>query len=161
MPGRRPDHHGSAAPGLGLHRTEVLELHDRSMVALPEASVALLPLAGQRHHRSSTLPANDENSRGKVQNVRGDSSETCKSFAENGKPGRNRTFNPQIEIKSPLAPVKNPKRLSNFAYWLCSARHDEAKSRNPEATSRNESLWVADAFRALHRVVWRQATRPH
>ena len=53
-PGRRPDHHGRAAPGLGLHGTEVLELHDRSVVALPETSVALPPLAGQRHHRPST-----------------------------------------------------------------------------------------------------------
>ncbi|PYQ69622.1 MAG: hypothetical protein DMG04_27595 [Acidobacteria bacterium] len=48
--GRRADHHGSSAPGLGVHRTEVLELHDRSVVALPQASVALPPLVGQRHH---------------------------------------------------------------------------------------------------------------
>ena len=53
-PGRRPDHHGRAAPGLGLHGAEVLELHDRSVVALPETSMALPPLAGQRHHRPST-----------------------------------------------------------------------------------------------------------
>jgi transposase InsO family protein len=33
-PGRQPDHRRSSAPGLGLHRTEVLELHDRSVVAL-------------------------------------------------------------------------------------------------------------------------------
>ena len=30
------EHHWSAAPRLGLHGAEVLELHDRSVVALPE-----------------------------------------------------------------------------------------------------------------------------
>ena len=46
--------HGRPAPGLGLHGAEVLELHDRSVVALPETSMALPPLAGQRRHRPST-----------------------------------------------------------------------------------------------------------
>jgi hypothetical protein len=41
--GRRPDHHRSAPPGLGLHGAEVLELHDRSVVALPETSVLWTP----------------------------------------------------------------------------------------------------------------------
>ena len=39
----RPDQHGRAAPGVGLHGTEVLELDDRSVVALPETSMALPP----------------------------------------------------------------------------------------------------------------------
>ena len=47
-PGRRPDHHGSAAPGLGVHGAEVLELHDRSVVALPQTSMALPPLVRER-----------------------------------------------------------------------------------------------------------------
>ena len=34
-----------AAPGLGLHGTDILELDDRSLVALPETSMALPPLA--------------------------------------------------------------------------------------------------------------------
>ena len=41
---------GRAAPGLGVHGAEVLELHDRSVVALPQTSMALPPLVGQRHH---------------------------------------------------------------------------------------------------------------
>ena len=48
------DPHGRPAPAAGLHGAEVLELHDRSVVALPETSMALPPLAGQRHHRPST-----------------------------------------------------------------------------------------------------------
>src|ERR1700681_2343475 len=46
----------AAAPSdtaAGLYGAEVLELHDRSVVALTETSVALPPLAGQCHHRSS------------------------------------------------------------------------------------------------------------
>ena len=39
-PGRRIDPDGRPAPGLGLHGTEVLELHDRGVVALAETSVA-------------------------------------------------------------------------------------------------------------------------
>ena len=31
-------HHGRATPGLGLHRIDVFELHDRSVVALAETS---------------------------------------------------------------------------------------------------------------------------
>ena len=53
-PGRRTDPHGRPAPAAGLHGAEVLEFHDRSVVALPEASMALPPLAGQHHHRPST-----------------------------------------------------------------------------------------------------------
>ena len=52
-PGRRPDHHGGAAPGPGLHGPAVLEFDDRSVVAVPEASMALPPLARQRRHRAS------------------------------------------------------------------------------------------------------------
>jgi hypothetical protein len=39
---------GGAALGPGLHRTNVLELHDRGVVALPETSVALPPI-GRSH----------------------------------------------------------------------------------------------------------------
>src|SRR6516162_8963111 len=46
-PGRRPNLHGTAAPRLGLHGAQVLELHDRSVVALLETSMALPPPAGQ------------------------------------------------------------------------------------------------------------------
>src|SRR5687767_445468 len=44
---------GLTSPGLGVHGAEVLELHDRSVVALPQTSMALPPLFGQRHHRST------------------------------------------------------------------------------------------------------------
>src|SRR3989441_6962837 len=47
-------HTGRPASPAGLHRAEVLELDDRSVVALPETSVAVPPLAGQRYHRPST-----------------------------------------------------------------------------------------------------------
>jgi putative transposase len=53
-PGRRLDPDGRAAPAAGLHGAEVLEFHDRSVVALPQASMALPPLAGQHRHRPST-----------------------------------------------------------------------------------------------------------
>ena len=43
--------HGRPAPAPGFHGAEVLELHDRSVVAFPETSMALPPLIGQRHHR--------------------------------------------------------------------------------------------------------------
>ena len=49
-PGRCLDPHGHPAPAAGLHGAEVLELHDRSMVALPETSVALPTSARRRHH---------------------------------------------------------------------------------------------------------------
>ena len=39
------DRHGRPAPSAGLHGAEVLELDDRSVVAFPETSVALPPLA--------------------------------------------------------------------------------------------------------------------
>ena len=52
-PGRRTHHHGRAAPDLGLDGAEVLELHDRSVVALPETSMALPAPVGQRHHGPS------------------------------------------------------------------------------------------------------------
>jgi hypothetical protein len=45
-PGRRVDHHGRAATGVGVHRPEVLELHDRSVVALTQTPMALPPLVG-------------------------------------------------------------------------------------------------------------------
>jgi hypothetical protein len=51
--GRRIDPHGCPAPAAGLHGAEVLELHDRSVVALPETSMALPALVGQRHHGPS------------------------------------------------------------------------------------------------------------
>jgi transposase InsO family protein len=35
-PRRRADHHGRVAPRVGVHRTEVLELDDRGVVALPK-----------------------------------------------------------------------------------------------------------------------------
>jgi hypothetical protein len=38
--GRRTPLHGRAAPGAGLDGAEVLELHDRSVVALPETSMS-------------------------------------------------------------------------------------------------------------------------
>src|SRR2546426_11703696 len=52
-PSRRAHHHGRPAADAGLHRTEVLEFHDRSVVALPQTSMALPPLARQRHDRPS------------------------------------------------------------------------------------------------------------
>src|SRR5262249_26740850 len=39
--GRRIDRHGRPAPSAGLHGADVLELDDRSVVAFPDASVAL------------------------------------------------------------------------------------------------------------------------
>src|SRR5215467_4716767 len=44
----------STASRLGLHGPEVLELHDRSVVALPETSMAVPALAQQRYHGAST-----------------------------------------------------------------------------------------------------------
>ena len=44
-PGRRPGYDGRAAPAHGSHGTEILELDDRSLVAIPETSMALPPLA--------------------------------------------------------------------------------------------------------------------
>jgi hypothetical protein len=38
---------------LAFTETEVLELHDRSVVALPQTSTALPPLVGQHHHGPS------------------------------------------------------------------------------------------------------------
>src|SRR5262245_49304600 len=49
-PGRRADHDGSVAPGLDVHGTTGLELHDRSIVALPQTPLALPSLVGQRQH---------------------------------------------------------------------------------------------------------------
>ena len=53
-PGRRTDHHGGHASGAGLHGASVLEFYDRGVVAVSQTSVALPPLARQRHHRPST-----------------------------------------------------------------------------------------------------------
>ena len=53
-PGRRLDRDGRPAPAAGLHGAEVLEFHDRSVVALPQTSMALPPPAGQHRHRPST-----------------------------------------------------------------------------------------------------------
>jgi hypothetical protein len=52
-PGRRIDPHRRPPPAAGLYGAEVLELHDRGVVALLETSMALPPLAGQRPHRPS------------------------------------------------------------------------------------------------------------
>jgi transposase InsO family protein len=58
-PGRRIDRHGRPPPSPGLHGAEVLELDDRSLVAFPEPSMALPPLARQRHDDAEPCPGSD------------------------------------------------------------------------------------------------------
>ena len=52
-PGRRPYCDGPSASGPRLHGAQVLELHDRSVVAVSQTSLALPPLVGQCRHRPS------------------------------------------------------------------------------------------------------------